>query len=87
MFALHTKWRQGNFQRYMCTNLAIHQKEYEGRYLLSYKKHHNNDLRTFSEDCNTNVLVLFISVSPQIIVAKMSRHIKISEIYKYQFLF
>ena len=53
MFALHTMWRQGNFQQYMCTNLAVHHKEYEGRYLLSYKKHHNNDLRTFSEDCNT----------------------------------
>ena len=52
MFALHTMWRQGNFPQYMCTNLAVHHKEYEGRYLQSHKKHHNNDLRTFSEDCN-----------------------------------
>ena len=88
MFALHTMWRQGNFPQYMGTNLAIHHKEYEGRYLLSYKKHHNNDLRTFFlKDCNTRCpCTLQLSFSTNNCCKIVCHDIsKISEIYKYQF--
>ena len=83
MFALHNMWRQGKFRQYMCTNLATHHTEYQGRCLPTHKKHHNNNLGTFSENCTIRYpcnLHLSFYVNN---CCKIFCHNKISEIYKF----